>query len=166
MDFIEYANNWAKSEVTQARIMIGIGVLLLVAFIGIIKNQNELLRGTLIPMAILLAVLIGYGGYILYSRPAHVKQSISFYQLSEKEAVAKEQTKHLNDNKAGKMLMKYVYPSLLILSVLALIILKTPYYKGLAIGFALLFITTYIIDYGFVSRSDAFLSFLSELKPN
>lgn len=166
MEFIEYANSWAKSEVSQGKIMIVIGVLLLVAFIGIVKNQNELLRGTLIPLGLLLAVLIGYGGYILFSRPAHVKQSISFYQQSEKEAIAKEQTKHINDNKAGKMLMKYVYPSLLILSAVALIMLKTPYYKGLAIGFALLFIATYIIDYGFVSRSDAFLSFLSELKLN
>lgn len=166
MDFIEYANNWAKSEVTQARIMIGIGVLLLVSFIAIIKNQNELLRGTLIPLGLLLTVLIGYGVYILYSRPAHVKQSISFYQQSEKEAISKEQAKHINDNKAGKILMKYVYPSLLLLSVLALILLKTPYYKGMALGFALLFISTYIIDYGFVSRSDAFLSFLSTLKVN
>ena len=163
MDFIEYANNWAKSEVTQARIMISIGILLLVSFIGIIKNQNELLRGTLIPLGLLLAVLIGYGGYILYSRPAHVKQSISFYQQSKKEAIAKEQIKHLNDNKAGKMLIKYVYPSLLILSVIALILLRITYYKGLALGFSLLFISTYIIDYGFVSRSDAFLSFLSTL---
>ena len=166
MDFIEYANNWSKSEVTQAKIMIGIGVLLTVAFIGIIRSENEFLRGALTPIGLLLIILLGYGSYILYSRPAHVKESIALYQQSEKEAIAKEQTKHINDNKAGKMLMKYVYPSLLILSVSALIILKTPYYKGLAIGFALLFIATYIIDYGFVSRSDDFLSFLSELKLN
>jgi hypothetical protein len=165
MDFIEYANNWAKSEVTQARIMIGIGVLLLVAFIGIVKSQNELLKGSIIPMSLLLMTLIGYGGYILYSRPAHVKQSISLYQQSEKEAIVKEQTKHINDNKAGKTLLK-IYPILMIVSIVALLFISNPYYKGMSIGFAVLFIAIYIMDYGFVSRSDLFLSFLTELKPN
>lgn len=161
MDFIEYANNWAKSEVTQAKIMIGIGILLLVAFIAIIKSENELLRGMLIPMSLLLIILIGYGGYILYSRPAHINESIALYQQSEKEAITKEQTKHINDNKAGKTLLK-VYPILMLISVIALFFVSSPYYKGMAVGFAILFIATFIIDSGFVSRSDAFLSFLSK----
>lgn len=165
MDFIEYANSWAKSEVTQSKIMISIGVLLLVAFIGIIKSQNELLKGTLIPMSLLIAICIGYGGYILYSRPAHVKESIALYQQSEKQAIAKEQVKHINDNKAGKTLLK-VYPILMLISVIILLFISKPYYKGIAIGFALSFIAAYIIDYGFISRSDSFLSFLSELKSN
>ncbi|MDC1068976.1 DUF2178 domain-containing protein [Candidatus Kapabacteria bacterium] len=165
MDFIEYTYSWVKSEATQGKIMIFIGVLLLVAFVGIIRSHNELLRGTLIPMTLLLTICIGYGGYILYSRPAHVKQSITLYQQSEKEAIEKEQTKHINDNKAGKTLMK-IYPILILVSIIALLFVANPYYKGMAIGFAVLFIAFYVIDFGFVSRSDAFLSFLSKLKTN
>lgn len=165
MDFIEYADSWAKSEVIQGKIMIGIGMLLLIAFIAVIKNQNELLRGTLIPMGLLLAIFIGYGGYILYSRPAHVKESISFYQQAKKEAIEKEEIKHINDNKVGKTLLK-VYPILMLISIVALLFMSNPYYKGLALGFAILCIAIYIIDYGFVSRSDSFLSFLSEVKSN
>ncbi|MBL6730739.1 MAG: hypothetical protein ISP74_07495 [Bacteroidia bacterium] len=162
MDFIEYTNTWVKNEVTQGRIMIGIGVLLLIAFIGIIKSQNELLRGTLIPMSLLLVILLGYGGYILCSRPAHARDSIALYQQSDKEATAKEQTKHVNDNKAGKTLLK-IYPVLMLVSIVLLLFVSAPYFKGMAIGFALLFIATFLIDSGFVSRSDAFLSFLSKL---
>jgi len=69
MDFIEYANSWAKSEVLQARIMIGVGIIVLIAFIGIIRSENQLLRGALIPLSLLLLVLLGYGAFILYSRP-------------------------------------------------------------------------------------------------
>ena len=163
MDFIEYANSWAKTEVTQSKIMIGIGVLLLVVFIAIIKSQNELLRGALLPMSLLLVICIGYGGYIFYSRPAHVKESIELYLKSEKQAIAKEQVKHINDNKAGNILLK-VYPILMLISVIPLFFVANPYYKGMAVGFAILFIATYIIDYGFVSRSNSFLSFLAELK--
>ena len=162
MDFIEYANSWVKSEVTQGKIMITIGLLLLIVVMGIIKSENELLRGTLIPMSLLFVILIGYGGYILYSRPAHSKQSISLYQQSEKQGIEKEQIKHTNDNKTGKTLLK-IYPFLMLVSILTLFFISKPYYKGMAIGFAVLFIASYIVDYGFVSRSDAFLTFLSKL---
>ena len=161
MEFIEYTNIWVKSEVTQARIMIGLGLLLLFVFYSIFRSQNELLKGALIPLGLLFGVLIGYGSYILYSRPVHAKESIALYQKSTFEAIEKEKVKHINDNKTGKTLIKYVYPILMIISVIALFILESQYYKGMAIGFLLLFISTYIIDSGFVSRSDAFLAFLN-----
>ena len=164
MDFIEYTNTWAKNEVAQGRIMIGIGLLLLFVVYSIFRSQNELLKGALIPLGLLLVVLIGYGIYILYSRPTHAKESIALYQKSETEAIEKEKTKHINDNKAGKTLLKYVYPSILLLSAISLLLVQSPYYKGMALGFALLAIATFIMDYGFVSRSDAFLSFLKNLQ--
>ena len=164
MDFIEYANNWAKSEVTQGRIMIGVGLLLLFVLYVIFRSQNEFLRGSLIPLGLLILILVGYGGYILYSRPAHVVESISLYQESTSEAIEREKIKHVNDNKAGKTLLKYVYPSLIIVSAGALLLLSSAYYQGMALGFVIVFASTYIIDNGFVTRSDAFLSFLNNLQ--
>lgn len=163
MDFIEYTNSWARAEVFQARIMIGIGIALAVVFYIIFKSQNELLKGTLVPLGLLVAVLVGYGGYITYSRPAHATQSIALYQKSQPEAIKKEKAKHINDNKAGKTLLKFVYPILMLLSVIALLLVSKHYYKGLALGLIVLFVSTYIMDNGFVSRSDAFLNFLHKL---
>ena len=143
--------------------MIAFGVLVLLVIYGIFKGQNQLLKGAMIPFALLLVVLIGYGGYILYSRPAHATQSIRQFEQSETDAVVMEIEKHTNDNKAGKFLMKYVYPSLILISVIALFLFNKPYYQGCALGFILLFAATFVIDYGFVSRSDAFLNYLATL---
>jgi len=164
MNFTEYTNTWAKSEVTQGRIMIGIGILLVVVFYFIFRSQNELLKGTLIPLGLLILLLIGYGGVIMNSRPAHAKESISIYEKSKAEAVEKEKTKHINDNKSGKMLLKYVYPILILLSVIGLFFIPSQHYKGMALGFILLFVSTYIMDNGFVSRSEAFLIFLNNIQ--
>ncbi len=160
MDFIQQLQLWEKGELLQGKIMIDLGILFLIGFIAIFRSQNELLRGSLIPLALLLLILIGYGGYILYSRPAHIKQSIVLYEQSEEEAIKKEIEKHTNDNKAGKTLIKYVYPILIILSALTLLFISNTYYKGMAIGFILLFSATYIIDNGFVSRSETVIEFL------
>lgn len=164
MDFLEYMNTWVKSEVAQGRIMVGVGILLLAVLYNIFSSQNELLKGALIPLGLLLLILVGYGGYILYSRPAHAKESIALYEKNSTEAVEKEKAKHINDNKAGKTLLKYVYPILMTLSAISILFIKSPYYKGMALGFVLLFVSIYIIDSGFVSRSDAFLSFLGQLQ--
>lgn len=161
LDFIEYINNWVKSEVIQGRIMIGIGILLLFAFFGILQSQNELLKGTLIPLGLLILLLIGYGSYILHSRPNHAEQSILLYQKQKTEAIEKEKIKHINDNKAGKFLMKFVYPVFMILFAILLVFIDNRYYQGMSLGFILLFLSTYIADYGFVSRSDEFLTFLN-----
>lgn len=162
MDFIEYINIWTKSEVTQGRIMVGLGIVLLPVFYSIFRSQNELLKGGLIPFSLLVLVLIGYGSYILFSRPAHAKESIALYEQSKSEAIEAEKTKHINDNKTGKMLMKYVYPIMILLSAVSLLFIASTYYKGLAIGIVLLFASTYIIDNGFVTRSDAFIDFLNK----
>ena len=164
MNFIDYTNSWVKSEVTQGRIMVGIGIVLLFVCYMILRNQNELLKGSLIPLLLLLLVLFGYGSYILYSRPAHARESILLYEQSKEEAIEKEKAKHINDNKAGKTLLRYVYPTLMLISTLMLMVVPSPYYKGMALGLVLLFLSTYIIDYGFVSRSDAFISFLNTNK--
>jgi hypothetical protein len=161
MEFIEYTNAWAKSEVLQGKIMIGVGIILSITFLAIVRSDNSLLKGSLIPLALLIAILLGYGSFILYSRPAHAKEIIGVYQKSSEEAMKQETAKHINDNKAGKLLIK-IYPILMIVSVLALIFITLPYYKGMALGFLLLFISTFVIDNGFVSRSDAFLSFLKQ----
>ena len=87
MDFIEYINSWVRAEVLQGKIMIGVGFMLLIAFITVFKSENVLLKGTLIPMGLLLAVLLGYGGYILKSRPAHANTSIELYKKDKTEAI-------------------------------------------------------------------------------
>jgi len=157
MDFIQQLQFWEKGELLQGKIMIGLGILFLIGFIFIFRSENTFFRGSLIPLSLLLVVFIGYGGYILYSRPAHVKQSIALYETSESEAVAKEIEKHTNDNKVGKALIKYAYPSLIIIAALLLFFMSNVYYKGMAAGFIILFIATYIIDTGFVSRSEIVL---------
>ncbi|WP_281614925.1 hypothetical protein [Flammeovirga sp. SubArs3] len=163
MDFITYANNWAKAEVTQGKVMIGIGFLIFAVLVMILKSDNQLLKGSSIPLGLLITILIGYGGYIIYSRPAHVEKSVQLYNESNQEGIKAEITKHTNDNKAGKTLIKYVYPGLMLLSIIGLVLSQTPYYKGVALGIIILSVATYIMDSGFVKRSDDFLIFLEQL---
>jgi len=159
MDFVQQLQLWEKGELLQGKLMIVVGVLFLVAFIFILKSENTLLRGALIPVGLLLLVLIGYGGFILVNRPAHVKESIAFYEQSPIKGIATEIEKHTNDNKAGNTLVK-VYPVLILVSALALIFIPSIYYKGMALGFIILFTSTYIIDSGFISRSETVLNFI------
>ena len=159
MEFTNYTNEWAKSEVLQGRIMIGIGILISIVFIAILRSDNALLKGSIIPLSLLLAILLGYGSYMLYSRPAHAKEIITLHQKSPDEAIKQEKAKHINDNKMGKVLIR-IYPVLMLVSIVALIFVSSQHYKGMALGFTLLFIAMFLIDNGFVSRSDNFLSFL------
>ena len=163
MNFINFANTWSASEVLQGKIMLGLGIALLPTLFFIWRSQHLLLKGMLPPLVLLLSVLIGYGSYIIKSRPLHVKNSLSKFENSRIEAIKLEKEKHINDNKAGKKLITYVYPAMIAFGLIAVIFLSSFYWKGMALGFILLAVSTYIIDYGFVSRSDAFIEFLSSI---
>lgn len=163
MNLIEQLELWEKGELLQGKLMIAIGILFLIAFVFIFQSQNVFLKGTLIPLGFLLLVLIGYGGYILYSRPAHVKKSMALYLQSEEESIQKEIEKHAKDNKTGNTLIKYVYPTFILLSAIALLFISSLYFKGMTIGFILLFSATFIIDSGFVSRSNEVITILNQL---
>jgi len=163
MEFADHINDWAKSEVLQGKIMIAIGIFLSILFIAILQSDYALLKGSIIPLSLLLAILLGYGCYMLYSRPAHAKEIIRLHQKYPDEAIKQEREKHINDNKIGKVLLR-VYPLLMLVSIGTLVFVSSPHYKGMAVGFALLFIAMFIIDNGFVSRSDGFLAFLKELE--
>lgn len=161
MEFIEHTSAWAEGEVFQGKIMIATGFFFAAIFVGIYRSEDPFLKGSLVPLGLMMLVLLGYGSFIIYSRPKHAKEIIGLYQKSSDEAIKQEIAKHINDNKAGKLLMQ-VYPILILVSTIALVFASVPYYKGMALGFIILFISTFIIDNGFVSRSDAFLSFLKQ----
>ena len=130
----------------------------------ILKGQHALLRGTLIPLGLLSLVLVGYGSFILYSRPQHAKQSMEIFENNWQEGVEKEKEKHINDNKAGKALMSYVYPGLILLGALGMFFFKSPSIQGVFLGIIVLAASIFVLDYGFVSRSDAFIEYLNDSK--
>ncbi len=163
MAFSDHLQTWLKGELTQGKIMIGMGILVLIAFIAILKSHNQLLRGSLIPMGLIILILIGYGGYILQSRTAHVQNTLALYQQEPKEAIKKEIEKHTNDNKIGKPNLQYFIPTALVLLGLSLFFIKSPYYQGMVLGFILLFVINYVLDYGFVSRSETVLKYLEKI---
>ena len=107
MEFTEYTNDWAKSEVLQGKIMISIGIFLSIVFVAILRSDNALLKGSIIPLSLLLALLLGYGSYMLYNRPAHAKEIISLHQKSPHEAIKQAKAKHINDNKTVRCLSAF-----------------------------------------------------------
>lgn len=162
MTFHQILQVWLKGELLQGKLMIIVGVLLFIAAIAIYRSHSELLRGSLLPLGFLVVTLIGYGGFILQSRTLHVAQSQALYESSSAEAIAKELKKHNSDNNIGKTLLK-IYPILVIGSMIALVLVQGGFYKGMALGFALVFISAFIIDYGFVSRSEMAIYSISGL---
>ena len=74
MDLVDHATAWAKGELIQGRVMFLYGLLLLVCFVFIWRSNHEILRGTMIPMGILICVMLGYGKLF------DCKSSVIFFQ--------------------------------------------------------------------------------------
>ena len=145
MNLIDYTTTWVKGEILQGKIMIIIGVILLIAMIAIFKGENTILRGTLIPLCLVLLALFGYGGFQVTSRPSHIVKVSEIYDKTPDVAIEQEYSKAQKDDKTYRTL-KVIWVILIAVVALLYLLFSTNYLKGLSIGLIILFLTTLIID--------------------
>ena len=79
MDFMKQLQIWANGDASQGRVMVVVGILLSIAAILILRGDNPILKGMLIPMGLVILVNLGYGGFLAYSRPQHITKTQELY---------------------------------------------------------------------------------------
>jgi len=163
MSFTDHLQQWLSGEIYQGRAMIALGLVVAAALLLVFRSQAPLLRGMIIPLCLLLVLLLGYGGAVAFGRQARVAEVTATYAESPAEVVAAEVAKHEKDARYCGLLMK-VYPFLMIVGVLLLVLVSSPYIKGVGLGLVLLFCATYLVDSGFHSRSTRMLEALEQLR--
>lgn len=146
MDFIPHLQTWTKADISQGKWMIGIAFFILLPLcILLIKTNNSLQKGMLIPLCLLLVMNLGYGSYLLISKPKYVTESKEQFQLNAEGTIKNEVAKIKADDKSYTM-TKYIWACLLILSVVCFYIFNKDYFQGLSLGFAIMFLGMLIID--------------------
>ncbi|MBC8181575.1 hypothetical protein H8E88_10675 [candidate division KSB1 bacterium] len=145
MELLKYITEWIKGEVFQGKVMIAIGVMLLIGGIMILKNGNELLSGTTIPLAFILLIFFGYGGFMAFGRPAHLDKVTVAINTNEADTIKMEAEKAQKDHRMYSIL-KIIWSILIVVAVGLYFIFTKDYYKGLAIGLIALFFATLVVD--------------------
>ncbi|SHL10197.1 hypothetical protein SAMN05444407_102245 [Chryseobacterium contaminans] len=160
MDFIQELNLWTKGDVFQGKVMVGLGLLLVLTIPLLSKKENTLSNGMLIPISLLLLVNLGYGSYLLYSRPKHLELVTGSFHINPKEALQAELAKMQADNKNYARL-KPIWAVLIIVSVIASFLIKNDYYKGISLGLLCLSVGFLLIDSFLHHRLDNCLKILN-----
>lgn len=161
MDFIHHLHIWAKGDIVQGRWMLGIAILLLIPIlIMIIKSNNLLLRGAMIPIFLLLVMNLGY---LLLNKQKFVDRTeANFRQIPEK-IVATELARLKSADKSYTFL-KYVWIISLAFSIVSSLTIVREYYKGLALGFIVMFFGMLIIDTFLHQRLNHYLNTITQHK--
>ncbi|SHE76207.1 hypothetical protein [Pedobacter caeni] len=146
MDFIQQLQIWVKGDVTQGKMMVGTAiVLLLPVLIGIMRSSNTLLQGMLIPVGLLLVMNLGYGSYLLLSRPKALVQIETQFRKDPEKTMKHELTRAKTEDKSYG-LSKSVWAVLMVISAVLYFVFTKNYYKGLALGLIGMFFGMLIID--------------------
>jgi len=145
-DYFQGYYTWTKGEMEQGKWMVAVALLLVPVLILLVKNSNVLLRGMALPLFLLFAANIGYGGYLLLNRGQSqvVEKNELYSQLPIEEALKKESQKLKKDNSVF-LILKKTWITLIIVSLI-LFLLTEGHYKGVALGFAITFMSLLTID--------------------
>lgn len=146
MDLIQHLQTYTKEDISQGKWMIAISILIIFPIcILLIKTSNSLQKGMLIPLGFLFLMNVGYGGYLLVSKPKHLQQTEKSFQIKSKETIENEVAK-IKANDKNYTMIKYVWAGLLFVSVICFFVFNKEYFKGLSLGFAIMFMGMLLID--------------------
>jgi len=160
MYFLQGLNSWAKGDALQGKIMVGIGLLLVLTLPFLFKSEYTLLKGMLIPLCLLTIANLGYGSFLLYSRPKHIEITTELYQRDPQKAIQKELDKMQVDNKSYTVI-RQIWAVVIIVSVLAFFTLQNEYFKGLCLGLLCLSVVFLLLDTFLHYRLRPYLEFLA-----
>ena len=162
MDFINQLHIWAKGDTTQGRWMVGVAIVLLLPFlIIIIRSNNSLLRGMLIPICLLLIMNLGYGGYLLLAKQKVIDQTEVQFREKPEETLKSEFARVKAEDKSY-IFLKSVWTMLVVLSIVLYFIFTNYYYKGLALGLIGTFFGMLLIDTFLHHRLNQYLNALQD----
>ena len=94
MEFIQQIQVWTRGELEQGKWMLSISVLLLPLLFLLLKSENTLARGMVIPLSILFLMIAGYGSYLIIVRTEYSKQIENQFQLNAEQTIER----HMGDN--------------------------------------------------------------------
>lgn len=160
---LESTAKWVGGEIVQGKVMLAVGIILLVACVFLWQSGSALHRGVAIPLAIVMLVNLGYGGYILQARPALLEQATQTYQQEPATIIAAETERAANEIKAYSQL-KYVWVGLAVVSALSLFLWTPSFIYGIALGMLILAVSGMTIDSFLLKRISSYSEEITNLE--
>lgn len=155
MGFLEHTAIWVKGEVLHGKVMTLLGMVLLLCCFFIWRNGNELLKGMLIPISLVVLITVGFGAVLITARPKHLQKLEIASHTNLQEVYEKEKARAFKDQNAYPKF--YITWAIMLMGALIFFFLSVKlYYKGLALGILFLAISALIIDTIMNERSKSY----------
>jgi hypothetical protein len=145
MDIITHTTQWVHGEVLHGKITIVLSIIFAIALVYFLNFQQFFHKGLMIPFALYLMVLLGYGLFQVTQRPAHIETVSQGMQLNSKETIATELEKAQKDHKTYSI-VKVVWVAMIVILGLLFFIIKPDFWKGISMGFIFFFVGMLIFD--------------------
>ena len=152
MDLLQHIQEWAEGELMQAKIMIVISIMLLIATFFLYKSDNEMVNGMLIPMGLTIIVLLGYGGFMFQDRNKRISKIENEYEQTSAVSISKEERK-IEEGIASCKITIRVWYALIVVGICLFFFFNQPYYKGVGLGVAFLGIAFLLMDVSIDKRA-------------
>lgn len=159
MDIITQVTQWVNGEVLQGKITITLSILLSIAVVYFLNFQQSFHKGLIIPIALYLLVLLGYGLFQVTQRPAHIETVRQGMDMHPQKTITAELEKAQKDNKAYAT-VKVVWVVLIVIFGILFFMLKNDFWKGITLGSMLFFVGMFIFDSFLHQRLKPYLSAL------
>ncbi len=162
MDILTHTTQWVNGEVLQGKITIALSIIFTITFLYFSNFHHSFYKGLAIPFFLFQLVLLGYGVFQVSQRPAHIEKVSQGMATAPQETLKAELTKAQKDNKAYST-VKIIWVVMIVILGAIYFMIKSDFWKGISLGFALFFAGMFIFDGFLHHRLKTYLSALESL---
>lgn len=162
--FVQQLQAWTKGEISQGKWMLAISLLLVPVVISLFRGSGGLSRGMLIPVCLLLAVNLGYGGYLVSTRASRAEEIEERFEKQGEQVITQEYEKAKADN-STYIILRSIWAAMAGICALLSVFLIREYPRGLCLGFVVLFAGLLVIDTFLHNRVIHLLDGLKQVLP-
>ena len=163
MTLLESATEWVNGEVSQGKVMLAIGMLLLVGGYFLWQQGGSVSRGIVLPLLVTVLVFFGYGGWLVGGRPAQLKDIEHRFEIDQAATIAAEQTRASGEVASYKK-FKWAWIAVLVLSIAGIAVITKPFYYGVALGLLLFGASAITVDTYLSGRISAYMEQIAPLQ--
>jgi glucan phosphoethanolaminetransferase (alkaline phosphatase superfamily) len=163
MLFIDYVKQLYSGDLFQGKLLIITSLVLLAWIIVVLRKSNRILKGTVIPVLLIAVIYASFGGAKVYKHQQRLSDITELYEKDKVAAIDKETQRANKEISEYSLVLKFIYPSVMLIGLIALIFIRKEYIRGVALGFMIFSFFAILADLCLRNRLINFLENIKEL---
>lgn len=157
MDFLDYTEKLYSGDLFQAKVMAVLSIALFGAIVIVLKGNDMLFKGMVIPVFVIATLYGVYSGYKIWTHSTRLATVTELYQANPSAVIAEESQKAEKGIAEFKAVINRTWPIIMVLGLILFVFITKDFVRGIGLGLMVFSLFATIGDLALQKRLEVYL---------